>query len=111
MDVRDDIDMRGYRIFNLKNPLTPDDVVNKYYVDSKIKEILKDTPSKDIYSKIDEVLKEMKYNYSILKDTIEINTSAVGVENIDEMFRKHVNSSLKEVLDNMDKNYQMLKNI
>ena len=106
MDVRADIDMKYNRIVNLRDPIYPDDAVTKHYVDSRIV-----TPSKDSRYKIDEILKDMSINYSLLKGAIAINTKAVGVEKVDELMRKHVNSSLREVLENMDTNYNMLKNI
>lgn len=108
MEVRDDINMNFNKLTNLKDPEYLFDAVNKKYVDFKINEI---TPSKDNHSKIDEILKEMKINYCLLKGTIAINTKNVGVEEVDELMRKHINSSLREVLENMDKNYNMLKNI
>lgn len=101
MDVRADIDMKFNRIVNLRDPIYQDDAVTKNYVDSRID---------NLYKK-DKILKDIKRNYFILKDTINLNTTSTGVNNIDEIYRKHINSSLNEVLENLDKIYEMLKDI
>lgn len=98
MDVRADIDMKCNRIVNLRDPIYQDDAVTKHYVDSRID---------NLYKK-DKILKDIKRNYFILKDTINLNTKSIGVNNIDEIYRKHINSSLNEVLENLD---EILKNI
>lgn len=56
MDLNSDINMRNHQLFNLRNPVNPDDAATKHYVDSKLVVILE----------------RMNKNYKLLKKIYDL---------------------------------------